>query len=554
MKNSLSYLKLWQQKRDELPVNESAQTDWQQMHSLLNTHLPVVPNGAAANATKASKISKIIKAVKGFKALVVLLSSAVTITTGVFVYQHIQKINSNQTGKAHKKTSLIVPADSLAMEDSLNKANELTNKTDSLADVQTASDNTSSTKQNPADSLLNDGSTSPGKKLGADVNTNKSAVGRRPGSATSILNNKGNGLGQHSGKIGGGTYQSSKNGKGSFIADNNTRQKDHDIAVSAANQHLGVQGGSYQPLLLSRHQSESFSLISGVDAIQTDLNKYFVQSTINDILYTDAKQRNALIRKNRAIIVRAIAGKTSKPSAGSSKTNQKDKKEKPAKAKTSSPLDIDWGLLMGANSSGSFTAKSQNSNFYGSLPVDIHFGLYGTYHFNDKWALNVQVKALSGQNFGGSYTHANGAKADSGAVDSGKTIRVTDSRKAYFVSVPIHLVYKLNNYVSIKAGPVINIPVKQSAGSTSFTPLAIKTDTPYYTSVNNQLKNTKYVPAINLGVSAGVSLQYNRLSFEATYLKSISGFRVSSDFGSYKSNPGTVQLTIGFQLNKPKNK
>ncbi len=314
-----------------------------------------------------------------------------------------------------------------------------------------------------------------------------------------------------------------------------------------------LQGSNYQPLVLNTNLVRHAYLVKGVDSIQADINGYFNQPAIGDILSPDAKQNNAAAKQNQANI-HALAGKIGKPAAGISKTNQKEKIPKIVKIKQATPLDLDWGLLTGVNTSGSFTPKKQNSNFYGSFPADIYFGLYGTYHFNDKWAVNIQAKALSPQNINGSYSHANGARADSGAVDSGKTIRVSDSRKIYFVSVPIHLVYKLNNYISIKGGPVINIPVKQLTGSTTFTPLAIKTDTTYYTSVNNQLKNTRYVPAVNFGLSAGVSLQYNRLSFEATYLKSISGLKVSSDFGSYKSNPGTLQLTIGFQLNKPKNK
>jgi hypothetical protein len=99
---------------------------------------------------------------------------------------------------------------------------------------------------------------------------------------------------------------------------------------------------------------------------------------------------------------------------------------------------------------------------------------------------------------------------------------------------------------------VINIPVKQVNGNAVLQPVKIMTDTPYFKNINKQLSATQYQQKINFGLSGGVTLQYQRFLLEATYNKSFSSYRVVSDLGSYSQNPGSVQISIGFQLSKPK--
>jgi hypothetical protein len=562
MKNSLNYLNLWQQKRDELPVTDSVQTDWLQMQSQLDILMPVAAAPTLPKSTKALKASKIFKTIKAFKTLILLVSTSATFITGLYIFHHTHKIKHDRQEKQHKKQPAYVITDSLKTVDSLNRIDNLGHKPDSLSLVNSAS---GSTNNSPADKLdsASTGNNLTGVKPGAHDNKTSQTtsplnknVGPYLVSKSQNAANSPN-AGSHNNYINQSVANKSANNVGNVFNPNN------GVGYSA-NGTLGYQNGGqqnscYQPLVLASNFQTSGHLIPNSDTVLADVNNYFAQpSMVNRLLPSFSANQKSYPAKQKTAVINAIVNKIRKTSTvPAAKTNQKDKsgkKEKAAKIRSTSPINIDWGLLAGVNSSGSFTPKKQNSNFYGSLPFDLNLGLYGTYHFNDKWAINVQVRALNPQNISGSYSHANAAKADSGAVDSGKSIKVTDSRKAYFVSVPIHLVYKVNNYLSIKGGPVINIPVKQLPGTTSLTPLAIKKDTPYYTSVTNQLKNTRYSPAINFSLSVGVSLQYNRFSFEATYLKSISGYKVSSDFGSYKSNPGSIQLGIGFQLNKPKNR
>ncbi|GAA3987814.1 PorT family protein [Mucilaginibacter dorajii] len=561
MKNSLNYLNLWQQKRNELPVTDSVQTDWMQMQSQLDILMPVTSAPTSPKSTKTLKASKILKTIKAFKTLILLVSTSAIFFTGLYIFHHSHKIKHNQQEKQHKKQPAYIITDSLKTVDSLNRIDSLGRKPDSLSLVNSPLGNSNSSAANKSDSTSTNRNLA-GNRAGTHENrTGQTASPLNKNAGSSVVSRSQNAInrsnaGNHNNYINQvTTNKSATNGSNIFSLNNN--------GLYSAGGALGYQNGSkqnkgYQPLVLAANFQTSQHLIPNLDSVQADVNNYFTQPALSNRLLPsfNANQNNYPAKQSSAAI-NAIVSKIRKAPTETVKTTQKDKngkKEKTAKPRSASPINMDWGLLAGTNSSGSFTPKKQNSNFYGSLPVDLNFGLYGTYHINDKWAINVQARALNPQNISGSYSHANGAKADSGAVDSGKAIKVTDSRKAYFVSVPIHLVYRVNNYLSIKGGPVINIPVKQLAGTTSLTPLAIKKDTSYYTSVTNQLKNTRYTPAINFSLSVGVALQYNRFSFEATYLKSISGYKVNSDFGSYKSNPGSIQLGIGFQLNKPKNR
>jgi hypothetical protein len=211
------------------------------------------------------------------------------------------------------------------------------------------------------------------------------------------------------------------------------------------------------------------------------------------------------------------------------------------------PAGIDWGIFIGANTSGSFTPKSQNSNFYGSSPVDLYPGLFLSFKLNDNLAINPEFKVFSPQTISATYSHANQSK-----VDSNQSLSVTASRKIYSLAVPLYVAYKTGFGVTFKAGPVLNFPLKQVAATSLLQPSAIKTDSIYYAKLQSLLNGTDYEKSINIGLSVGVAEQFKRWIFEAGYLKSLSGYRVSSGLGSAVSHSGSLQFSIGFQLDKVK--
>jgi hypothetical protein len=201
---------------------------------------------------------------------------------------------------------------------------------------------------------------------------------------------------------------------------------------------------------------------------------------------------------------------------------------------------------LGTNSSGGFTPKSQNANFYGSAPVDFFVGVSAVYNFNGKWALYSQVKVLTPQNISYNYPHVN-----DGLLDSAR-LQLNSSRKIYSLEIPLQLSYRINNYLSVRAGPMVSIPMKQANITNRILTPGAKSDSAYFVSLTDSLKNTKYLPKLNFGLSGGVNFQFKRLSFGAMWNQSLSSYQINSDFGTYSTKPGTFQFNIGWQLDKVK--
>jgi hypothetical protein len=179
--------------------------------------------------------------------------------------------------------------------------------------------------------------------------------------------------------------------------------------------------------------------------------------------------------------------------------------------------------------------------------VDIYPGLFATFILNKNWGLNTEAQFYSSQTLHTSYTHANQS-----SVDSTQALSITASGKLYSLIVPVSLVYKTNSHFFIKGGPVISFPIKQTGLTNSFGPAALKADSAYYAQTRATVNGTVYRQNINLGFSAGIGEQFNRWILGVTYLRSLSGYTISSSFGNYKSYNGTLRFSIGFQLDKVK--
>jgi hypothetical protein len=237
----------------------------------------------------------------------------------------------------------------------------------------------------------------------------------------------------------------------------------------------------------------------------------------------------------------------SKNSSIENKSYKPLRNAKTASQKNSGTSKLNWGVLGGVNTSGSFTPSKQNANFYGSSPVDAYLGLFATYSLNDQWSVGLQTQFYSPQSISTSYTHANTSK-----VDSGQSLQITASRKLYTVNIPINVIYKVSDSFSLMGGPVIGIPVKQINTSSTLLPVTIKNDSAYYAKVSGIINQTNYEQKLNIGLNAGVGFQYKRWLFQASYLKSLTGYAISNSWGTYKSSGGTFQFTVGFQISKPK--
>jgi hypothetical protein len=195
---------------------------------------------------------------------------------------------------------------------------------------------------------------------------------------------------------------------------------------------------------------------------------------------------------------------------------------------------FEWGLLVGVNSPGSFTPKSQNANFYGSLGIDPFAGAYATYHFSDKWRAGLQLRVLSPSTITGSYQIPHKIQNDS--INTTTYRAQADSRKLYSIQVPIYATCQLTNFAALKGGPVLGFPIKQFSTA--------KTD-----SASMQLlTSSRYDQKFDLGLSGGVTLRYKRFSFDVAYLRGLTTHNVKGDSLSYKMHNSQLQFTIGIQL------
>ena len=522
MKNSLKYLKLWQKKRSEMPAGEDPQADWLQMQSLLDEQMPEV------------------KRSPGFKGLRILPTMFIAFSAAAMVYmvsnivslekhKHIIKHSRHHARRINPDS---IDTDSAGIVDSL-QANVAARAKDSsfLTSQTTPGQSDSLIKSKPGKpianklSLVNNINSRNGQ---ASVNNNPIALNGQNRRVSTGMPSRGPGHANASPSTSG-----NRNGFGHNAAriTNNlliNRAPGHRVQSNVPKSNNGAVNNAVTPNLIAGiNNNAGLPDKPLLIAVKPQLNF----SSISNIQH---------------IALPALSGNSGRNATGQAQAG-KTKKDKPGKANNNNPSNIDWGILTGVNSSGSFTPKSQNANFYGSSPVDLYFGLFASYKLNNTWAINPQIRLFNPQSITTTYSHANQSK-----VDSGQNLTITASRKVYSLSIPVYAVYNINNNFSFKAGPVINFPIKQINTNSLFQPSSIKADSTYYTNITGILNKTEYDQKLNFGISAGASIKYKRFIFEAAYLKSLSGYGVTSGLGSYKSYNGTFQFTIGFQLDKVK--
>ena len=587
MKNALKYLALWQKKRGEWPVDDDPQSDWLQMQPLLDQHMPLAGTQIGGKPSGIKALSLWAKLGLVLSAVVVIYSAYYLLSTKANKRPHVNKF--------HKENAV--------------KQDANVQHASSLTDLNTDSQNQLSTKQQlPAQVNDTNVGAQPGLKRLLSTQNGKvlnPLTNGQSGSA-SIQSSTGGNLPAFNGsRI---SSHSSSNKKPARLNSRSARaleagllgntQKHNGNALSSSsekNSRPGNNARGHYPGVDYRVKQAKFNNPAGSDAAYA-VNHHKRSSNNNLLLlhingsglsntnatsaatdsgrpengtgnktaqaisglntndkngsnasrerYSDLVAVNlglGSIGKNFKIISSPVVKyKIIKGGAGGKSQIAVNKKSKEGNIKSSS---LNWGILIGANSSGSFTPKSQNANFYGNSPVDLFFGPFVTYNFSGKWAVNTQLRLLNPQAIVTTYFHSNGSK-----VDSGQSLTITSSRKMYSVSIPLYAVYKLTPNISFKLGPVINIPTKQINVSSALQPYSIRTDSTYYKKISGELDSTSYQQRVNYGLSGGVSIRVKRFIFEATYLKSLSGYQVTSGLGSYKSKNGTFQFTVGFQF------
>jgi hypothetical protein len=495
MKNWSQYLKLWQKKRYEMRVDDDTDKDWQYMRSLLDENMP--EEGGTAKKRGISLLS----------VMLIALSAAATLYVGTKVIEkHLEKQQHKHHLAHHKHKDSATGIDTTADADSaITLEDSVINKaklSDSAGDIKIATipsaehgkpNTATADKAAPGAAQKETATNTPGSE-----NKNNAAANKRTGRLA---------INQPSNKAtaGGSNHAANHNANPINPGQNNGTTSRNSSSAGIGTWNLAGQSISQSnQIVLLGQPRQSFNV--GTWTISS--SPIFQPVTLQNAFIASAK--------------------------GSQNTN------KGANTKIKTPgnpnSSFEWGLLIGANSSGSFTPKSQNSNFYGSLPVDAFAGLYGTYDLSEKWGIGTQVRVLSPAMVKGRYAKSTYTQRTD-TINVVKTTYTNDSRKIYSVQLPLYAAYHATSNISFKAGPVISFPVKQFS-------------TAIIDSANRALlTGSRYDQKIDLGLSGGVSVRYKRLIFEATYLKGLTNHTITSDSLSYKTHTsGTLQFTIGIQL------
>lgn len=494
------YLALWQKKRMELPVDADPQADWQVMKSLLDAQMPLPKKG---------------KGFKGFgtlPAVLITLSAAAMIYTAASVYRlekHKKHITQEKRGVVDSRNVNNISMNSLKAPDSATtgKHSPGIGKTAGNPGGVAPDKNHSLTEVSPG---IRTGNTNSNVNS-ADASQRVNLAGRHIPLHSSATQASGQNFGN----------RSSGGRRGQTPAENRLVQ--NPSGKNNTNPKLG--------------QYQSANNVTGnavTDGSHASTNFYRPDSSETGMFwrpYNKISDMSAMdIKKtlSNAVVPFKMAYPTSQ--SGTSKTPNRQNKT----TANTKPSNFDWGLLFGGNTSGGVTAN-------------LFPGLFASYKFNGNWALSTQLQLFSPQHISTTYSHANQSK-----VDSGQILSIVASRKLYSINIPIYAEYNTGNGLSFKAGPLIGFAVKQSNTNSILSPYSVRTDSTYNQKITAILNATKYGQTINFGISAGAGYQFNRFVFGIDYIKSLSGFQVSSGLGTFKSYNGTFQITVGFQLDKVK--
>ncbi len=216
------------------------------------------------------------------------------------------------------------------------------------------------------------------------------------------------------------------------------------------------------------------------------------------------------------------------PQKGSKLTKQIKKTKEKAGTRTLSKFN--FGLEAGIN------AGRGKASPYG--------GLFGEYAFRQKWLIGTGLRVMS-RSVSGIFTHSSYYRPDSSAFS------INDERRLLNLTIPIQLTYRINDRLSIGAGPLININSKQLKVSNSFGTITDRRDTLSHTGqIDTALRSTTF-NKINVGAAVGVSYHLDRLSIDARY-QLLAPDKVSNSIGNYSRSSHFFQIGVSYRFKQSK--
>lgn len=170
----------------------------------------------------------------------------------------------------------------------------------------------------------------------------------------------------------------------------------------------------------------------------------------------------------------------------------------------------------------------------------LYFGAFGTYALSQRWLISTGLRLNTPRSFTGKYTRESYFRPDSMPAFS-----FTDKRKVLAMDIPLTLTYKLSNTISINAGPIISLPLKQLG--IKLGTILQKTDTLMHTKTVYDILNNTKMNRINIGFSTGISLHFSQFDIHTRY-QILSPYKFSNEFGDNKFKYRSFQIGIGYRF------
>jgi len=542
MKNSAWYQKLWLKKLDELPVRETG-SEWAGMKALLDEQMPV--SSTPASRPDYSFGTKLIKIFLRYILPVVVI-------VGAGMYYKLTLSDQSKTNKTrelrdHRADSIkkigLVYADSIVGQNHADTVESITPVNDTSG-VANDSQKPQSPGHPPKEFISADSSSPKPSTVysGRNVlranasyahNHNKTGtVIHYPGlkiTSADLTTKKGKQTAGHNnnfvhaaGNKPSFTGLPNVQSKGAPLVDNNltaTNKANVNVAAnqSLKNNQLAMPSLPPNQLLPAPNGKVGNSDTGADDASLTVRN--------------DKQQSETSIgNSNKPHNQKKTTGNQNV--AKSKETNAKPIKNKLSKVKDYQEIitpQYNYGVETGLNIGG-----GNSSSFY--------FGGFGAYALTSRLLINTGVRVNTYRALSGSFTHDSYYRPD-----SLPPFTVIDARKVIVLDLPITLEYKLSNLLSIKAGPVISFPLKQSAISTKLAPIADLRDTVYHSAEIKSALNSTSLNKINIGFTGGVTLHIRKFDISGNY-QLLKPYQISTGLGNYSKTYQTFQVGIGWRF------
>ena len=272
--------------------------------------------------------------------------------------------------------------------------------------------------------------------------------------------------------------------------------------------------------------------------VEPDLKQQLVGNVVEPTAFESA-QLWALIpvyiqnlEAHRAPVVkRSTTGITRQRKTKGIKVNkekvQKIKSERQKLKEEFRPLSSAYGIMAGVN-------VNKNATMY--------FGIYGTAKVSKRLTANAALQLHTPRTFIGSYTRASYFRPDSTPA-----FTFTDSRKVAVLELPLTLSYQLTNKLKIIGGPVVSLPIKQSAVKLGV--IDLPRDTLFNgNNVIEIIRNTK-PSKVNYGFKVGAGVQFKSVGIDMTY-QILSPYQFKNSLGTNKHSYNALQIGITYKLGK----